>query len=354
MNIHIQKSIFDAFCSDADRKNMHNMLFHVGERDYSVTMDSKLDLADFDKIDNEEDRMQLRELISSSINASSAHNNPYNCTMASNGCGELVSRKFSLDEINEYIGGPAVIILENGTNDGHFIRAIEKWFEKEIDFEKLLSEYKVLIDNGGGNGGVIGRINYWLSIHRNIPKFLRCLVIVDSDKRFPLDNSNVESQEKDNAFVISKGCLYYVLKKRALENYMPNEVFAKNKTVFGEDWVNAYLHLTEKQKDYYYTAMGFKKDIPGRKTLPDSQLTFDMLQDQRIKDLFCDISTANFNYLLNAPNIPGDGSFKSKFPAFFTTSPYVNKDSLKNRVAYDRAQNPNELEHISSLIRQIL
>lgn len=354
MNIHIRKSIFDAFCSDADRKNMHNMLFYIVERGYSVTMGSNLDSYDFEKVDNEEDRRLLEELFSNSINTCNIPDNPYDCTMDSNGCGELELREFSLDEINEYIGGPAVIILENGTNDGHFIRAIEKWFDQENDFEKLLSEYKVLIDNGGGNGGVIGRLNYWLSIHRNIPKFLRCLVIVDSDKRFPSDNSNVESQEKDSAFVISKGCLYYVLKKRALESYMPNEVFEKNKAVFGEGWVNAYLHLSEEQKDYYYTAMGFKKDIPDRKTLPDCKLTFDMLQNQGIKDLFKDISEANFNYLLNAPNIPGDGSFKSKFPAFFTTSPDVYKDSLKKRVAYDGAQYPNELEDISSLIRQIL
>ncbi len=267
------------------------------------------------------------------------------CAIKVNGESFSEGRIIGMSEACEYISFPAIIIVENGTNDGYFLRAIERNFDSSINFEHLLSENIVAIDNGGGSGA-LSRVEYYLSIHQKKAKLLRCMVIVDGDKRFPGDNdyANKKKQEKESREFSQKGILYHILSKRSLENYMPDEVFNDQKRSFGVSWVNAYVKLSDEQKDYFCTASGFKKDIPN-----DHENKFENLPKE-IQSLFTDIG-GNFNILKDCSNL---GNFKEAFAELFFNSPYVNKTTLLKRLQHPRASNPDEFNQITEKIRQLL
>ena len=245
--------------------------------------------------------------------------------------------------------------MENDTNDGLFIRAVERFFESQINFEDLLMYNNVDIRHSGGSD-CKRRVDYLLSKHKGIPKFLRCLAIVDGDKRYPTDTTfeNYSKQQETNSnsdafYLKQQGVSYFVLKKRSLENYLPDEVYDNNRQSFGDEWVNAYLQLTPLQKDYYYIAEGFYKDIP-KANKEKGELGFDKLP-QGVQALFLDVSEGNYQHLLHGPNL--HGSFKSEFPKFFN-DPHMCKTALQNRVSHPHSADPDELIHIVEEIRQLL
>ena len=272
------------------------------------------------------------------------------CFVTLDGESELTDRIFSLHEVCEYVSFGARIVLEDATNDGSFIKAIERNFENTLDFDYLLSRDVVEIDNAGGSG-TKRRVEEFINTHHGKPKFLRCLVIVDGDCRFPGDTDfeNYKKQKDEKKFFEERGVGYYILKKRTQENYMPDEVFDSNRNLFGNEWVDAYLSLNPEQKDYYYIAEGFSKDIP--KAYKDvGVLGFDKLP-QKMQDLFWNVSPGNYQHLLHKPNL--HGSFKSEFPKFFN-NPHVYKASFMTRVGHPRSTDPDELMHIVEKIRQLL
>ena len=272
------------------------------------------------------------------------------CKVTLNGESELIERIFGLSEICEYVSFGARIVLEDATNDGYFIKAIERFFESKTDFFKLISKGAIIIDNAGGSGSK-RRISEFIENHHGKPKFLRCLVIVDADCRYMGDTEfeNYEKQQNEAKYFQSVGVSYYVLKKRAQENYMPDEVFDSCRDRFGNEWVDAYLSLTPLQKDYYYIAEGFYKDIP-KANKEKGELEFDKLP-HGVQTLFHDVSEGNYQHLLHGPNL--HGSFKSEFPKFFN-DPHVCKTALQNRVEHPHSADPDELIHIVEEIRQLL
>ena len=272
------------------------------------------------------------------------------CFVTLDGESELTDRIFSLHEVCEYVSFGARIVLEDATNDGSFIKAIERNFENTLDFDYLLSRDVVEIDNAGGSG-TKRRVEEFINIHHGKPKFLRCLVIVDGDCRFPgdIEYENYKKQEDERRFFEEKGVGYYVLKKRAQENYLPEVIYESNRDKFSDGWVDAYLSLSPLQKDYYYIAEGFQKDIP-RTYREKGELEFDKLPDG-VKNLFDGISPSNYQHLLHGPNL--HGSFKSIFPKFFN-DPHICKDALQNRVNHPNSVSPDELMFIVEQIRQLI
>ena len=343
MIIQIDKSVFSKYGTpNVDKKAFGKFLFLANIRNCAVSLGVHCDVesANLDSIDY----FCLQELLNIHL-TSKSESRKSDCMVRVKGESEYNKRIFGVNEVCEYISSPALIIVENGTNDGYFVRTIEKYFDASIDFESLLSENIVVIDNAGGTGAS-NRVDYFLSIHHKKPKFLRCMVIVDGDKRYPTDTSfeNAKKQKKDAVSFSKKGITYHVLAKRSQENYMPDDVFVNNKKLFGKSWANAYLHLSDEQKDYFYTASGFSHDNPSGQDGKFEELS------SEIRQFFPNIG-GNYDFLRKGSQL---GNFKDSFAELFFTSPYVNKSTMLKRIQHSKSTNPNELEQIAQEIRQLL
>lgn len=347
MNVSIDKDVLLNLGSAQSNSDDFNELLGLVPYWCSISTIQEIDKSTLAKLDHQ-DKFRFLQLLAKCNNQSHIPSLS-DCIVTRNGESELVDREFGLSEICEYVTFGAHIVLEDATNDGYFIKAVERVFEDTFDFSRLLSRGIVAIDTGGS--GAKRRIAEFIRDHQGKPKFLRCLVIVDGDCRYKgdIEYENYKKQLDESNYFQSVGVQYYVLKKRAQENYMPDEVFDSNRDKFGEEWVNAYLRLSATQKDYYYIAEGFYKDIP-KTNKQNNQLEFDKLP-QGIKNLFNGISPGNYQHLLHGPNL--HGSFKSEFPKFFN-DPHICKEALSNRVNHPESADPDELMHIVEKIRQLL
>lgn len=348
MRVTLNKSVFVQYgTSFVPTDNFHDFLMNMAnKKSYVLSTDPSISSADIQSKLNNLDFLIFSGILSRSVSCP-VELHCSDCVVVVGGEQDDIDKRFSPTEINEYLNTSATIIVENGKNDGCFVRAIMKHFASSVNFEEQLSNNAVVIDPAGGSGAK-SRIGYFLSIHHMQPKYLRCLVIVDGDKRYPGDTSfeNFKSQQSDSDFFQSNKVIYHILEKRAMENYMPDEVFEHNRFLFSDCWVNAYLHLTAEQKDYYYIAKGFQKDIPSDKHSCRSWI--DLPVD--IQKLYVDvIKTANFDYLFSQPY---KGNFKNNFPSLFD-SIFVYKDSLLNRCSC-KADGKSELEDIVEKIIQLL
>lgn len=351
MRVTIDKSIIDQYDTvqvplDCFRK----FLIIMEYKGYVLDTDSAISFDEIVSKLNYNDQKLFEGIITRSVNHIERHSS--DCIVVVGGETECIQKHFSIYEIEEYLGTAATVIVENGMNDGLFVRAIMKHFATEIDFEKQLSNSLVAIDPASGSGAR-SRIEYFLNIHHDQPKYLRCLVIVDGDKRFPEDNTygGYQTQQNDGAYFQSKNVTYHVLEKRAMENYMPDEVYDSHRNVFGNNWVDAYLRLTEEQKNYYYIASGFLKDIP--KTMRnDESKKRDRTQSlsAEIQTVFSTITDDDYLTLLTNPYI--GGNFKDEFPKHYNDS-QVTKQSLLRRSPV-RPNGKSELEEIAEEIIQLL
>lgn len=343
MNITIDKSIFDRYGSPEVNKEMFSKVLHTAKyRYHTVSLSQSCDMEDFSHIDSN-DAFFLQELFNEFIN-SAREVHLSDCLVKVGGDNENVNKTFSLNETYEYITSPAEIVVENATNDGRFIRAIELHFDPNIEFEKYRRENIIHIDNAGGSGDK-SRVEDYLESHHGKQKFLHCIVIVDGDKRYPNDDRKLKQQEKRLKLYQSLGVQYHVWEKRSMENYMPDDIFLAKRNFYGVEWVDAYLHLSPPQKDYYCISGGFSKDID-----PKAEKIFDNLPEG-MKLCFHGISTTSFQRLLYPPNNRG-GNFKDVFPMNYEDTASVRWDTLMARTAHQN--DSEELLHITQMIRQIL
>ncbi|MBR3413256.1 MAG: hypothetical protein IKG81_11275 [Bacteroidales bacterium] len=355
MNITIDKSIFDRFGTPEVNKNTFSKVLHTAHDKYhTISLSKACDINDVVSIIDSNDIYFLQELFVGSITKPEKRSS--DCIVKVGGENESIKKEFSLEEVYEYIVSPAEIILENGNNDGFLIRAIEAHFDPDLNFETLLKETVTHIDDASGSGNR-GRVEYYLNLHGGKQKFLHCCVIVDSDKQFPTDTRK-EKHHKDYYEMYDKlGVKYYVWEKRAMENYMPDEVFIANREIWGRLWVDAYLSLKPEQKDYYNIASGFSKDMATGQPKEYTSLPEGM-------DVhFNTVSSTNFNRLYNPPSIkPAPNStiislrkkgytIKDSFPTYYST-PEVRYDTLSNRTSHQN--DPDELSHVAQMIRQII
>jgi len=83
-------------------------------------------------------------------------------------------------------------------------------------------------------------MNSFENLPKENHKYLRCFVLVDSDKKFPNDTTK---QNRVNLFQFldSLGIPYHELEKREMENYLPDEVFETIED--NNDFIQAYLKL---------------------------------------------------------------------------------------------------------------
>lgn len=261
--------------------------------------------------------------------------------------------EFSIDEAIRYLKQPFALILENSYNDSSFFNSLLDNFPKQSkSIKKLKQNGWFQYEMGGGS-----TIQHFLKtkmdsfsgdiFKKGSNKYLRCFVLIDSDRKYPEDDLKQEIKDLIsflNLFEVP----FHVLEKREMENYLPNEAFLE--ITDNNHFVDAYIRLTPIQKDFFDIENGFHSR------------RFEQLPNE-IQEVYKDIEE-NEKQIFRSSNLKKiNGSlkdnFKSDFPKLFLSS-RVNRDNLLARCAHHsndpniHPYNPNELTELLTQISSLL
>jgi hypothetical protein len=248
---------------------------------------------------------------------------------------ETSDTEFNLEEAKIFFNQPLIIILENNLNDAYFIDQLITVFKKR---GKGIRRHKknnwLKYGNGGGCTNITNFIEGEMKNFKDLPKenhkYLKCFVLIDSDKRHPTDVR--PERAKLFQYLNEKNIPYHELTKREMENYLPEEIIRTVEK--NEDFIDAYLSLTPIQKDYFDIENGFED-----KNIDDF--------DHEIKETYAGLSKEVISvFRKKKMNI---NNFKTEFPKLFEQA---TQEQLKKRA--DNKSNPNELEDILDKITQLL
>jgi hypothetical protein len=250
------------------------------------------------------------------------------------------NNSFNIDESIRFFNQPISIVLENSLNDHYFIIAIIEHFDTTGNVKKHLKEGWIQFENSGGctntENFIEGKLQSFNNLactnNKNCHDYLRCFVVLDSDKTH---SSSSKNHQNVLGFLKKNNVPNHVLEKRCMENYMPDEVFEdiskKEELLF---WFKAYQYLNKEQKDFLNINQGF-----GKKILKKDDL------DIQIKELYLTVSDCNFEKLNSGFKLE---NFKTEFPKNFSSHHMINKFTLNKRCV------TNELEQIFQKIEKLL
>jgi hypothetical protein len=255
--------------------------------------------------------------------------------------------EFNLDEAIIFFNQSVSIVLENSLNDAYLMQAIIYHYEDTNKLKRHLENRWIIFENLGGCTNLENFINSKLSSFKTLPKapfhYLRCFVLLDSDRISPLKRKEHKHAHRIH-FLRRNRIAHHVLEKRNMENYMPIEVFKEWKDGKLDSWIDAYEHLSEKQKDYFNIHVGFsKKDEKGASIHKREEL------EEEIQDLYADISESKYQALDKGFKLE---AFKRDFPKKFTESLNVSKKTLSIRTI--EQENPTEFLEILQKINDLL
>ena len=247
--------------------------------------------------------------------------------------------EFSLKDGLYYLEQPATILLENVLYDRPFINAILRTFKTEAILEAK-NEGWLQYQGAGGKGMIINTINATLAEnpHTNPTKFLRTLVIIDSDKK-SLEESLGNTQQAIADFCTEHNIPYHILYKREMENYLPDVLMQQLPTELQEA-VQAFCNLSEEQRDFYDLEKGFKDKNKSKANIPSIFENLTETQHNLLRKGFHRTGkTEKLKYIA-----------KQQLPLLFDSQNLTKKD-LTDRIQH---QGNQELSTIIDKIKQLL
>ncbi|MFK7798411.1 MAG: hypothetical protein AB8E82_13240 [Aureispira sp.] len=265
---------------------------------------------------------------------------------------------YNITEAIRFFNAPVGLILENSLNDSYFIRAIFQHFGTSTrDSTNILLSF---VDNGWisfvNAGGWTNIKNYieerkqaletFASLQDKPPeKYLRYFVLMDSDKGYASDSTVRKDNLKEQLEAL--GCEVHVLQKRAMENYMPDEVIQDLGAPYAS-WIDVYNHLSDEQKDYLNYKDGMKrKGISQARTDEISELQ--ALYPSSGENA---ITASDYDVLKNGLGTLGYPNYKRDFPKKYTAHNAVHYTTLLARAGGTRED--NELKNIINKITSLL
>lgn len=276
-------------------------------------------------------------------------------------------KHFNIEEALIFLNQPVSIILENNKNDAEFILAIIEHFGYVDGYNKSeehINNAWLKFENAGGCTNVSNFMEGFLkqfkdiSIKNNryLSDYFRGIIILDSDTEYPNQlPKHTELLRKLNDLGINSNQVH-ILEKRMMENYLPDEVYRELKesnhsklTKELLDWIDAYLHISEDQKDYVNIPKG---NLLGN----ENERTEEIINFWKVSN--SNISQANydklnigfkFNGFDYKGNIKKESDFKNAFPRLFKKSTH---QSLINRTKDQ--ENPHELKDVLDKIAALL
>jgi hypothetical protein len=254
--------------------------------------------------------------------------------------------KFTINEAIRFFIQPISIILENSKNDAYFLNSVFKFLDEDNRILNYIQKGWIQFENAGGCDNIQNFLEGKLQSFNSLPKqnkssYLRCFVLMDSDKKHQNDNLGSKKQETKD-FLIENSIEIHILEKRSIENYVPIEAIETLKTNQKyTSWIEAYKSLEEPQKDFFSIENGLDKKNSSVKDKNQINTETDYLFDNI---LFEPLSNCT---LMNGIKSKGYGNFKTNFPKLFERSE-VTKENLQERSGTD------ELERIVRKINQLL
>lgn len=249
-------------------------------------------------------------------------------------------RSYTIKEAIRFLNQPFYIFLENSLNDGYFLDCLLKNFKNKNKSKKIKhhKEKGWLVYEMGGGSAIYKAIESKLKPFENFSKpkykYLRCFVLVDSDKSYPTKPYKTELQ-KLIEFLKENEIPYHILEKREMENYLPEVVF--DEIEGNNEFIDAYKRLNPLQKDFFDLERGFPN-----KNFEDLHI--------EIKSLLNDISPED-KIIFRKKKLEFNGNFKKEFPKLFE-SDSITRENLLERCKHQR--NPNELPDLLTRIKELL
>lgn len=300
MIVKLSKEIF------ADTKSQDDLdylLDTLVRRSHKMQLDELPDTSDI--------KQTLSDVIEESYAASLIGNHcKADCEVVTYASNIHNAKIFSVSEALMFFLLPLEIVIENGTNDAPFVRAILREYTSfgKTDFPNIL---RLAFGNAGGCSNVKSHISGILEQHNNRDKFLRHYVILDGDKRYP--DQQVTKHDNLIAFLKAHSIKYHILHKRNMENYLPIDSFPEKDRKNNKEWLDAFKSLTPQQRDHINIAGGFKGDLTKedlRKLKPDYSNLRSLLPSEQ-QAFYSTVSDANFKILSTSYPLY---FFKSEFP----------------------------------------
>ncbi len=182
-----------------------------------------------------------------------------------------------LDSILEFLHKPKKIILENSDGDRKFLLSISNRNLRD-KLVKLHAQGSLSFEHCGGIDGVATKLTN--DFGPELGSAVKCWVLIDSDSFEP----GVVSEAAQRVIDIcdATGINYLCLKRRAIENYIPNGALQRFADANGDKAKDTFLALSSLdtiQRNHYHMADGF-----ANKTCKDSGL-YDALDDKIGKPL---------------------------------------------------------------------
>lgn len=361
MKVLISKSIFENSKSDQEILELNFLVHLIMLKDCCelIIDDSDILNTEFVESLNDNDTRLFQESFSSYITSSAKSD----CIVDMSGASESRKKIFSRAEAIKYLLQPLSLLVENSLNDAYFLRALFRSYDEDGTLLNADQNNWLQFDNAGGCSNVENYLKAQVAHFQGKTKFLRYWIMLDGDKRFP--TQNITKYDKLVKKLKEWNVEFHILDKRCMENYLPTkavELIKSNKK--NEDWVNAYLSLSDEQKDFLNIGGGFMGDLctENRKAAIEKEERLSATDKKRRKRsyvrplldsnqqaFYADVSPAHFKALENGPQL--SGKFKDTFPRYFEEA-VVNKRSLNERVAHQA--NPDELKEIVNTIKNLL
>lgn len=153
---------------------------------------------------------------------------------------------------------PIRVMLENGRNDGKFLRALATLDGRVPMLDAWLSDGRVVLENGGGLPEMRARLGEQL---RDPLTWLRVFVVFDSDALAP-GRSSDDAKELDRICVrASVG--HHPLARRSAENYLPPPrlvSWSEQEDRPTKQRVRAWTKLSAPQRHHFPMREGLSKD----------------------------------------------------------------------------------------------
>ena len=276
------------------------------------------------------------------------------------------SKEFNLQQALRYFNTPVFLVIENSLNDSYFLKSVFQFFDVEYSKDSRILEF---IDNDWiqfvNAGGWANIKNYIEGRKKSLEKFcslygkneydfIRYFVLMDSDKNYPTEI--LPERERLKTELESVGIKVHILNKRAMENYIPDEVIENLPQIHQKyipfiPWINSYKTLSTDQKNFLNYRKGFpkKRIFDGEREIVVNKERLEQLQEIIDHYPITLISDTNYVILDNGFHPP---KFKDEFPKLFENNHYVYKNSLLNKEGGSNEE--NEFKEIILKINSLL
>ena len=157
-----------------------------------------------------------------------------------------------------YLQKPLTILVENRFSDALFGTIVMDFLGSSelTEFRKNLPD-ALKFDGGGGNGELPKVLAKYIQEAQTSGHPVRVVAFTDSDARVPGDISDNAQRAKRACIDQNVPCV--LLKKRAIENYIPDEIFYTSTSKHKQ--VAALMDLTPLQRDHFPLKKGFPNDL---------------------------------------------------------------------------------------------